>query len=115
MIDLKDIEYEPGRVKISLSAPVLRCINRFSRSVEYKADKFMECRQPAFKCAIAGCLPTERWAVRTDYPANMPGFGYRLGYFDLLSSENQLITNWALRFLAQEASSCPMAMGRSSP
>jgi hypothetical protein len=46
---------------------------------------------------------------------NMPGFGYRVSYFVLLSSENQLIANWALRFLAQEASSCPIAMGRSSP
>jgi hypothetical protein len=45
----------------------------------------------------------------------MPGFGYRVGYFDLLSSENQLTMNWALRFLDQEASFCPMAMGLSSP
>ena len=36
-------------------------------------------------------------------------------FLDLRSSVNQLTMNWALRFLAQEASSCPMAIGRSSP
>lgn len=34
---------------------------------------------------------------------------------DMRLSGNHLITNWALRFSAQDASLCPAAMGRSSP
>ena len=45
-------------------------------------------------------------------PARHPVISHRTS---LRLSGNQLITNWALRFIAHEASSCPMAMGCSSP
>lgn len=68
---------------------------------------------PAFQCGIAGCLPM---GCPADFQARHPVMcPHDQLLKDMRSSGNQLIANWALRFLAQKASLCPMTMGRSFP